>query len=88
MSKIKLGLSLQPCHALHQLMELATKVGVHRLMEMSSFINIVEMLSFINKHIVYPLNVKPIVQQLLLLIEPYAYGISVGLLALFRSYCV
>ena len=67
MSKIKLGLSLQPCHALHQLMELATKVGVHRLMEMWSLIN---------KSIVYPLNVKPIVQQLLLPIEPYAYGIS------------
>ena len=77
MSKIKLGLSLQPCHALHQLMELATKVGVHRLMEMLSLINIVEMLSFINKHIVYLLNVKPIVQQLLLPIEPCAYGISV-----------
>jgi hypothetical protein len=58
-------------------MELATKVGVHRLMEMWSLININEMLSFINKSIVYLLNVKPIVQQLLLPIEPYAYGISV-----------
>jgi hypothetical protein len=57
-------------------MELATKVGVHRLMEMLSLININEMLSFINKSIVYLLNVKPIVQQLLLPNEPYACGIA------------